>query len=159
MSLSKHTYGASVEPEEVKLKMKSIFLTLASTGLLMFGAAASMQAAPQEHGGYYQQRENFYHGQGWRTHMFDRIRDDLNYVQQNDFHGADQFRLATTKDELNDLQSKLASGGYDQPELDRVINRLQRVVAANDITPRNRDMLNDDLSRLREYRAHHENWR
>jgi RNA polymerase-interacting CarD/CdnL/TRCF family regulator len=61
--------------------------------------------------------------------------------------------LARTKRELNELQSKLDSGGYDQPELDRVINGLERMVNDSNLSGRDRDMLNDDLNRMREFRA------
>jgi hypothetical protein len=53
----------------------------------------------------------------------------------------------------------MVAGQYDQPELDEVIAALQRVVADNRLTPRDRDILTDDLNRMREYREHHEDWR
>lgn len=117
----------------------------------------AVQAAPQDH--WYQERESFYHGEGWHMRLFDRVRDDLDRVQQTDFNGRDQFRIARTKDELNDLQSKLASHRYDQPQLDQVIGSLNRIVASNRLSPRDRDMLNDDLAHLRDYREHHADWR
>ena len=61
--------------------------------------------------------------------------------------------------DLTDLQSKLAAGRYDEPELDSVIGALGKVVADNRLAPRDRDILTDDLSCLRDYRDHHENWR
>lgn len=133
-----------------------------AVGAFLFGVA-NIQAAPQDRApgdqGWYQSRDSFYHGEGWRMRIFDRIRDDLSRVQQVDFNGRDQFRIDRTKQELNELQGKLASHRYDQPQLDDVIGSLNRVVAANQLSPRDRDMLNDDLARLREYREHHEDWR
>lgn len=135
-----------------------------AAGVLMLGIA-NIQAAPQDRDhdrddrGFYQNRDSFYHGEGWKMRVFDRVRDDLTRVQQVDFNGRDQLRIDRTKQELNELQSKLASHRYDQPELDEVIGALNRVVAANQLAPRDRDMLNDDLARLREYREHHEDWR
>jgi hypothetical protein len=70
--------------------------------------------------------------------------------------GRDEFRIARTKEELSELQSKLAAGRYDQPELDNVIAGLQRVVSDNRLSPRDRDMLNDDLNRMRDFRARHD---
>ena len=125
---------------------------------MLFGTTASMQAAPQERG-WYENRDTFYHGEGWRMHMFQRVRDDLDHVQTSIFRGGDEYRIARTKEELNELQSKMAEHRYDQPQLDDVINSLQKVVADNRLTPRDRDMLNDDLNRMRDYREHHADWR
>jgi hypothetical protein len=61
--------------------------------------------------------------------------------------------------ELDELQAKYVERGYDQPELDDVIGALQRVVADNRLSNRDRDMLTDDLHRLREFREHHEGYR
>lgn len=128
---------------------------------LAFGALLlilpNIQAAPQDN--WYQERESFYHGEGWHMRLFDRVRDDLDRVQQTDFKGRDQFRIARTKDELNDLQTKLADHMYDQPQLDEVIGSLNRVLASNRLSQRDRDMLSDDLVHLRDYREHHADWR
>jgi len=56
------------------------------------------------------------------------------------------------------MQEKLSRGVYDQRELDEVIGAMQRVVADNRLSPRDRDVLNDDLQRLRDYREHHDRW-
>ena len=147
-----------------------LFQAVAGSGLLLFGLTAAMQAAPQDRDhdrardrdndrGWYEGRDTFFRGEGWRMHMFQRVREDLDRVQSMSFRGGDQYRIARTKEELNELQNKLAARQYDQPELDEVIAGLQRVVADNRISPRDRDMLNDDMNRLREYREHHDNWR
>ncbi len=143
--------------------MKRILFSLAGAGLLLFGIAQSTQAAPQDRddrgGGWYHERDTFYHGDAWRMHMFQRVREDLDHVQTSVFRGGDEYRIARTKEELNNLQNKLAAHQYDQPQLDEVIAGLQRVIADNRLMPRDRDMLTDDLNRLRDYREHHENWR
>ncbi len=59
---------------------------------------------------------------------------------------------------MNDLQSKLESRRYDQPELDPTINALEKVVADNNIGDRDREMLQDDLRRLRDFREHHDGY-
>ena len=88
--------------------------------------------------------------------LFDRVREDLNRVQTVAFTGNDEYRIVRTKEELTDLQSKTVAGKYDQPELDSVIGALGKVVADNRLSARDRDMLTDDLTRLRDYREHHE---
>ena len=70
----------------------------------------------------------------------------------------DQYRIARTKQELDELQDKLARGYYDQRELDEVIGAMQRVVADNRLSRRDRDLLADDLDRMRDFRARHDDY-
>jgi hypothetical protein len=148
--------------------MKNVLLrTIAGTGLLLFGLSAGMaQDRDRDRGRdrdrddtYYQSRDTFFRDQRWKARLFERVRDDLDRVQASTFPvSRDEFRIAKTKQELNELQSKLAAGRYDQPELDDAISSLQKVVDSNKLSPRDREMLADDLNRMRDYREHHENW-
>ena len=138
-----------------------LFQAVAVTGLLIFGMTASMaqDRDRDRDDSWYQHRETFFHDQHWRAQMFQRVREDLDRVQSTTFPGGrDDFRINRTKQELNELQGKLASGQYDQTELDEVIGALQRVIDSNKLSSRDRDVLSDDMARLREYREHHENW-
>ena len=92
--------------------------------------------------------------------MFTEVKEDLDHVQSKTFPvGRDEYRIVRTKQELDELQGELTAHRYSEQKLDEVIATLQRVVADNRMSPRDRDVLNDDLQRLRDYRAHHENWR
>lgn len=138
-----------------------LFQAAAVTGLLLFGMTASMaqDRDRDRDDSWYQHRETFFHDQHWRAQLFQRVREDLDRVQSTTFPGGrDDFRISRTKEELNELQGKLANGQYDQPELDQVIGGLQRVVDSNRLSARDRDVLSDDMARLRDYREHHENW-
>jgi hypothetical protein len=73
--------------------------------------------------------------------------------------GGDRKRVDRAMTELNDLQSKLSQRQYDQPELDDSIGAIQEVVQDNRLGPHDRDMLTEDLNRMREYREHHTDWR
>jgi len=95
----------------------------------------------------------------WRGHLFQRVRDDIDHVQSVSRFEGDQYRLDRVRRELDELQAKYVERGYDQPELDDVIRALQRVVADNRLSQRDRHLLGDDLSRLREFREHHEGYR
>jgi hypothetical protein len=78
---------------------------------------------------YYRERDEWFRGQNWQRTFFDRVRGDIEYVQSVTFpRGGDEFRLERVKQELNDLQSKLAAGRYDERELDDVLAALQRVL-------------------------------
>ena len=91
--------------------------------------------------------------------LFWHVRDDLNRVESSSFpFGRDRKRLDHTRHELNELQDKFDRGRYDRGELNDVIGALSSVVADNHMNPRDRDMLNDDLHRLYEFRERHERW-
>jgi hypothetical protein len=67
-------------------------------------------------------------------------------------------RLQRTKQELAELEGKLEHGGYDEHELYDVIDSIK--ISANDdrLSSRDRDVLADNLHRLRHHREHHEHW-
>ena len=91
--------------------------------------------------------------------MFERVKDDVEHVREVTWPGGgDDYRLDKTVGELNELQGKLANHVYDERQLDDVIETLGRVASYNRMAPRDRDILNDDISRLREYREHHADW-
>ena len=105
---------------------------------------------------YHQGRDDRFRGNDWRQRFFERIREDLDHIQSGAFpFGADQYRIARTRQQLDELQGKLAAGRYDQRELDDVIAAMSRVVRDNRLSNRDRDILSDDLNRLQEFRARH----
>jgi hypothetical protein len=92
--------------------------------------------------------------------VFERVKEDVMHVRSVTWpSGGDQYRLDRTVDQLNTLQGDLANRVYHERDLDDVIGVLSRVVSDNRMAPRDRDILSDDLSRLREYREHHADWR
>ncbi len=141
--------------------MRHILLKLsAGACLLVFGAGLGMAQDRDRDSSWYQSRNSFFHEQHWKAHLFQRVREDLDRVQSSTFPGGgDEYRIVRTKQELGDLQAKLAENRYDQPQLDDVIAGMQRVIDSNKLAPRDRDMLSDDLSRMRDYREHHADWR
>jgi hypothetical protein len=135
---------------------------LAAAGLLIFAGVAGAQdrdRRDRDPDWYHSDRDDRYRDDRWKARLFWQVREDLEHVQASTFPiGRDQYRLQRTKQELNELQDKLARGVYDERELDEVIGAMQRVVADNRLSPRDRDVLSDDLKRMREYREHHEGW-
>jgi hypothetical protein len=108
---------------------------------------------------WHEERRDWGRGNEWRGRIFERVRGDLDHVQAETFPGGgDQFRLGQARHELDELQSKLAGGRYDERELDDVIFTLRNVVRDNRMSARDRDMLADDLERLRDFREHHESY-
>src|ERR1700722_4866653 len=137
--------------------MKSILLnSLAGAGLLVFSMTASAQDLPRDDDSYHSERDARFHDDHWRGHLFEDVRRDVEHVRAVTWPGGgDEYRLGATADELNQLQNKLADHVYDERQLDQVIGALSRVVADNHMSPRDRDILNEDMSRLRDYREHH----
>jgi hypothetical protein len=101
---------------------------------------------------FYRERDDFYRGGDWRARLFSRVRQDLDYVSRYAFRGDDRYRLAAVYRELDDLQRDYASGRWDRRALSDVIQSLDRVVDDNRLAPRDRDLLRDDQSRLRQLR-------
>jgi len=139
--------------------MKKSFLlsSVAGAGLLIFSFAPTLAAQDQDT--YHSDRDAFFHEQQWRMHLFQRVKDDVEHVRAVTWpDGRDEYRLNRTVDQLSLLQQDLGNRVYDQRDLDDVIDVLSRVVDDNHMRPRDRDMLSDDLSRLRDFREHHADW-
>jgi len=141
------------------MKRNLLIHSLAGAALLVFSLAATAQDQPRDEDSYHHDRDAYFHQENWHGRLFDRVREDVQHVQSTTWPGGgDQYRLDKTMDQLNDLQSKLANRVYDESELDRVIDTLGRVASYNRMSPRERDILNDDIARLRDYRDHHADW-
>ncbi len=102
---------------------------------------------------YYREREEWYRGD-WRGRFFERVRQDIDYVERNRFGGrGDRYRLDRTRAELSDIQREWAADHrYSRRDLDDVIRALAEVVRDNRMNPRDREILEDDLNRLRDFR-------
>lgn len=104
---------------------------------------------------FHHDRDEAFHREDWRMHLFGRIREDIDHIQSETFaFGSDQYRLARAKQELNELQDMLAQRRYDRRELDDVVMALKRVLNDNRLARRDRETLADDLSRLQDFRDH-----
>ena len=116
----------------------------------------SLNAAAQD---WYHEREGRFQGEGWRGHVFEQVRMDLDHINSA-FHAAERERrrLDRTRQELGDLQAKLQAGRYDGGELNDVIDSLRKSANDERLSPRDRGVLNDDLARLQNYREHHDHW-
>jgi hypothetical protein len=67
--------------------------------------------------------------------------------------------LVKVKEELGELQRRYEDRGYDSAKMDDVVAALQHVVADNRLSGRDRDMLTDDLTHLRDFQEHHDGYR
>lgn len=113
----------------------------------------------RDHQGYRQERERFFQGETWRRNLFERVRQDVEHLQHSTFpFTGDQSRLSRTIFELNELHTKLGQGRYDEHELDDVLNALTNVLHYSRISAEDREVLTDDLRRMREFRDHHDDY-
>jgi hypothetical protein len=113
----------------------------------------------RDHMDYQRDRERFFQGDAWRRSFFQRVREDVEHLQHTTFpFTGDQSRLSRTIFELNELQEKLGRGFYDEHELNDVMDAMGSVLQNNRLTPRDRDVLSDDLQRMRQFRDHHDDW-
>jgi len=134
--------------------MHNILRRSAASAAFLILAGAALAQAPD----WYEHREQRFRDEHWRARIFTEVKEDLNHVQATAFPGRDEYRIVRTKQELDELQAGLAAHRYNEHQVDDVIGALQRVVADNRLSHRDRDILNDDLQRLRDYREHHERW-
>lgn len=132
--------------------------TLIGSSLLLLGTTLFAQDRDRDRDDRYHQGDR---DEGfWRGRLFDRVRADLDHIQSNTpvFSG-DEYRLVRVKQELGELQRKYDDHGYDSEKMEDVVNAMQRVVNDNHLGGRERDMLSDDLNRLRAFQDHHDGYR
>ena len=132
---------------------KLLLSSIAVASLLLLGMNGYSQDRPRDYNRFQgEENDRFYRGR-----LFERVRTDLDRVEDKTFpFTGDRARLNRTKLELNELQSKFDAGRYDEREANEVIEALQAVVNENRLRPRDRDILIDDLNRMREFRVRHE---
>jgi uncharacterized protein YfkK (UPF0435 family) len=108
---------------------------------------------------WYHDREQRFHGEEWRGHLFEHVRVDLEHLPSEMFAAPrEKQRLENTKRELSDLQGKLERNFYDDRELKDVLDSMVKTSNDQRLSPQDRTVVADDLNRLRDYRAHHNNW-
>ncbi len=141
--------------------MKRILLvSIAGAGLCLFAFTAGAQDRLGQDQIYHSQRDAYFQGEHWRARVFERVREDVEHVRSTTWPtgGGDEYRLDKTVHELNELQDKLGKHAYDERQLDDVIASLGKVASFNKMPPRERDIMDDDVNRLRDYREHHADW-
>ncbi len=131
--------------------MKHIF----KAGLIVL-ACFALNVAAQD---WYHSRDERFRGEQWRGRMFEQVKQDLNHIGSAVWaSGKERTRLDRTRQELTELQAKLHDGRYDRDELNDVIDSITKSANDDRLSPRDRDVLHDDLNRLRDYREHHQHW-
>ncbi len=115
-------------------------------------AAFAFGAAAQD---WYHQREERYRGEGWRSHIFLQVRTDLEHVWSGHAADRERKRLGRTEGELTQMQADLDQGRWDNGILNDVIDSIRKSSNDERLAPRDRDVLADDLVRLKEFQDRH----
>jgi hypothetical protein len=82
--------------------------------------------------------------------LVNQVHADLNRSYEGwRFTSGDRNRLDHAEHELRDFANKWYRGRFDKDELDESIESIQHVVDNNHMPQRDRDVLYEDLARLR----------
>jgi hypothetical protein len=127
-----------------------IMKRIGTAGLVI--AAFACFGAAQE---YHNNRDPRYQDPRWRSQVFLMIRSDLDRVQAQRASDKERTRLATTKQELTDLQTKLNRGVWDNGHVNDVIDSLEKSANDDRLSQRDRAMLADDRNRLKDFHNEH----
>ncbi len=99
-------------------------------------------------------RDGYGRGGGRETALFARTVSDLDRAASSGYYrGGDQRRIDNARKDLWDFQSRLRQGRFDRGELDEAIGSVQKVIHMRSLDYRDRDALENDVERLREFRA------
>lgn len=126
------------------------------TGFLLKGTllmtALAVTAGAQD---WYHDRDARFHGDRWRPHLFEYVRTDLEHVWSGRAADRERERLRRTEDELSKMQVDLDHGRWDNGILNDVIDSISKSANDQRLAPRDRNVLADDVNRLREFQAQH----
>jgi hypothetical protein len=126
-----------------------------TAGLII--AAFAVSAVGQD---WYREREERFRGEEWRPHIFLHVRTDLEHVRSAfQASSKERRRLERTREELTKMQADLDEGRFDNGLLNDVIDSLRKSSNDDRLVPRDRQVLADDLIRLKDYQDHHNHWR
>jgi hypothetical protein len=109
---------------------------------------------------WYNERAGRFRGEEWRPHVFDYVRTDLEHIwSAANAKDRERARLDKTKEELYKMQADLNQGRFDNGLLNDVIDSLQKSSNDDRLAPQDRQILADDLIRLKDYQKNHNHWR
>src|SRR5580700_11414156 len=115
--------------------------------------ALAFSAAAQD---WYHDREERFRGEGWRPHIFMNVRTDLEHTWSAvKASNQERTRLQKTEEELTKMQADLDQGRWDNGILNDVIDSITKSSADDRLAPRDRDILADDVRRLKVFQDEH----
>lgn len=119
-------------------------------------AALAVSAIAQD---WYHDREERFRGEGWRPKVFLHVRTDLEHIWGvNRASDTERKRIERTKEELTKMQADLDRRRWDNGLLNDTIDSLRKSSNDDRLPRRDRDVLADDVNRLKDYQDHHNQW-
>lgn len=119
-------------------------------------AATAMSVVAQD---WYQNRQARFQGESWRPHIFDYVRTDLEHIWSADqARERERARLDKTREELYKMQTDLNQGRFDNGMLNDVIDSLRKSSNDDRLSPQDREVIADDLIRLKDFQRNHNHW-
>jgi len=123
---------------------------------VLFLASVTLMASAQD---WYHDRDARYQGDQWRGQIFSDVSSDLDHIwSARNASDKENARLNKTKEELGRMQADLEQGRFDNGILNDVIDSIKKSANDERLSPRDRDVLNDDLARLHDYQVNHNHW-
>ena len=121
------------------------------TAAVIMGALA-LSAVAQD---WYHERDERFRGEQWRSHLFTEVKADVDHVWAGRAADRERDRLNKTEEELTKMQADLDHGRWDNGMLNDVIDSLSKSSNDQRLPPRDRSVLADDVSRLKDFQAQH----
>lgn len=119
-------------------------------GALLLAGISALPALAQ-YGDPYSQRQA---PQARPDQVFDRVQRDLDRADANPYLKSNaRGHIDHARHEIWQFQQRWASGRFDLGRLDGSIRAVNKVVNADSVDYRDRQTLQDDLFRMREFRA------
>jgi hypothetical protein len=104
---------------------------------------------------WYRERDQRFRGEAWRSRVFLHIRTDLEHVWGGQAADRERQRIQRTEEELTKMQADLDQGRWDNGLVNDVIDSLRKSANDDRLPRRDRDVLADDVNRLKDFQNQH----
>ena len=131
--------------------MRTLIHSLFGSALLAWGLAAAAQVPPEQPLNPFYSQDEYQNAHS----MFDKIQADLSRASTNAYPNylGDNARFDVARTELRQLEQRWDAGKYDTQQFDLARSAIQMVLNDNRLMGHDREVLNQDLIRLDEFRA------
>jgi hypothetical protein len=101
---------------------------------------------------WYHEREQVFARNDWRPQLFTQVRSDLDHIYSAQFaSNHENHRIEQTKERLTRLQDDMDHGRDDNNLLNDVVNEMENTAKDERLSPRDRQVVADDVARLHEF--------
>lgn len=125
-------------------------------GMLLCTTAPLMAATGYQDQDYGRDYGRGYNHEGLR-HLINRTQQDIQMAAESEHGNHDQReRTHDAQKNLSDFDRHLTKGHFDKDKLDQVIGDVQGILDHNTLMANSRNALLQDVTQLREARAHYD---